>query len=130
MTADYAPDGELTLAALIEERDRLLVAKDDNNQVLANCKAQIDAAKAKVMAGDEYSDPKWFAAVNNRARYAGREDQRIAHRLSELRQQIGLARGRMHQGRTSREGDDAAALLLQALDLIKQAINVLMCERQ
>jgi hypothetical protein len=126
MTVDYAPDAAPpSLDDLIAERDALVAGKDANNNVMATCKAQIEAAKARVTAGEEYADPKWFAAVNSRARYAGREDQRLAHRIGELNRQIGVARSLAHQGKHSREGDDTVALLLRALDLIKQAINVL-----
>lgn len=114
------------LTELLTQRDQLLELKDKNNLVMASCKQQIEIAKAGVAGGGEYADPAWFAAVNTRARYAGREDQRIAGRLAKLAPLIKEARQRERRAVVQPPGDDKPIrLLVEGLMLIQEAIDLL-----
>jgi hypothetical protein len=121
------------LAELRAERAQLLLEKQANNEILASCRAQIEAAKARRWADNVFDDPKWFAAVNSRARFAGHRDQAIARRLTELRGLIGAASQREHKAKTGEWVQncetDPAELLLSAIKLIGQAIDLLRAGR-
>jgi hypothetical protein len=67
--------------------DQLLLEKTENLEKMAAIRGQIAAAKAEVMDGGEYSDPKWFAAANTALRYAGKRDQEIAAELARLKRE-------------------------------------------
>lgn len=115
-----------TLADLMAQRDRLLDLKDKNNLVMASCKQQIETAKAGVAGGGDYADPAWFAAVNTRARFAGREDQRIAGRLAKLGPLIKEAKQRERRFVVQPPSDDEPIrLLVKGLGLIQEAIDLL-----
>ena len=70
-----------SIEELIAEREKLLTDKHTNAEILSSCRAQIDAAKATAHVDNQYSDPKWFAKVTSRARYAGMEDQRSSETI-------------------------------------------------
>jgi hypothetical protein len=122
MSQDTAPDySALTLDELVAERERLLVEKQENADVLDSCRAQIAAAKARVWSDKVYEDPKWFAAVNSRARYAGRRDQELGSTLAKLRRLISQAQAAPH----ALDPADPVSLLIEALKLTQQAIGLL-----
>lgn len=76
-----------TKQAILERRDALLREKEENNIRIANCRAQIDGAKADEKCGRQI-DQDWFASVKAAARYAGHRDQEIAGELSSLTAEI------------------------------------------
>jgi hypothetical protein len=118
---------EPSLAELIAERETLLAEKAENAQVIASCRAQMDAAKARHWDDGGYADADWWARVNIRVRYAGQRDQEIGLRLSELRREMHLARQRenVSLAETAGVGDDPIRLLKTALVLIGRAIDLL-----
>lgn len=111
-------------AELLAEREQLLHEKDENNEILVSCKAQIDAAKARAEEDGSYADPVWFAKVNTRARYAGLRDQEIAHRLSEIKK-IQRQRWEEKHVASSENPDEVRQLLISALQLIQRAVDLL-----
>lgn len=110
-----------SIEELIAEREKLLTDKHTNAEILSSCRAQIDAAKATAHVDNQYSDPKWFAKVTSRARYAGMEDQRIQKRLAELKELIKEANRQRYNNVL--DSNDAIMLLTQALRLIQQAVD-------
>lgn len=52
--------------------------------MIAEMKSQIDSAKAKVIADNEYSDPKWFASVKTALRFTQATHQSVQMRLGFL----------------------------------------------
>lgn len=108
------------LEALVTERDELLREKEENGEVIAECRRQIANAKARVLSENRYSDPKWFAAVNAKLSFAGHKDQRLGRRLGQLRVLIGQQQAELNIiGRT--EGDPAS-LVIEAIRLLKAAV--------
>jgi len=123
MSQDAASNYEaMTLDELVAERERLIAEKNENNEVLARCRAQIEAAKSRVWSDNVYDDPKWFAAVNSRARFAGRRDQELAAHVSQLRRIIAQKKGHKYQ---TVDHEDPISILIQALRLLQEAIDQL-----
>lgn len=113
-----------TLKELIAERDELLAKKEENSEVITGCRAQIEAAQARYYADRERSDPKWYVAAKTRMHYAGREDQKIAQRLSEVNRLIRVANTEQYRAKHDGTGD-AIDLLRSAISLIGQALDQL-----
>jgi hypothetical protein len=78
---------QTTRQDLLDRRDALLREKEENNIRIADCRAQIDGAKADKKCGRQI-DQDWFASVKAAARYAGHRDQEIAGELSSLTAEI------------------------------------------
>lgn len=62
--------------------------------MLAEMKSQIGDAKAKVIADDQYSDPKWFASVHAALRFAQATHQSVQMRLGVLNRERKAQRNR------------------------------------
>ena len=118
-------DAPPPLADLLAQRDQLLLEKEQNNEVLASCRAQIATAKARQIERHEYANAEWWRAVHSRASHAGQDDQRIARRLSELKQLIRAANIREARDGVPTSDDPILALLLGGLKQIQQAVDLL-----
>lgn len=80
----------MTREELLSRRDILLIDKDENNRKIADCRAQIDRAKAEFKNTGIHADNDWYASVKAAARYAGQRDQEIAGELSSLSAELKL----------------------------------------
>lgn len=77
-----------TIEQLRLKRQELIDEKNENLEILASIKSQIERAKTDVLLDDVYSDPDWFRRINAAKRFKGRKDQELASELRKIDEKI------------------------------------------